>query len=67
MSTKPTLKQILEAKGFSPQDAETSVKLASFAVAAPQITKNGLTFKIITDDLDTNNTTDESSETKGSH
>lgn len=57
MSKKPTLKQILEAKGFSPQDAETSVKLARFAVAAPQITKDGLTFKIISNDLDTNSTT----------
>jgi len=67
MAKKPTLKQILEDKGFSPQDAETTVKLASFAVAAPQITKDGLTFKIITNDLDTNNTTNKGAETKGSH
>ena len=57
MSKKPTLKQILEAKGFSPQDAETTVRLAGFAVEAPQITKDGLTFKIITNDLDTNSAT----------
>jgi len=58
MSKKPTLKQILEAKGFSPQDAKATAKLVSFAVAAPQITKDGLTFKIISNDLDTNSTTD---------
>jgi len=46
MSKKPTLKQILEAKGFSPQDAETTVKLAKLATESPNIIKDGITFKI---------------------
>jgi hypothetical protein len=46
MSKKPTLKQILEAKGFSPQDAKTTAELAKLATESPNITKDGITFKI---------------------
>jgi len=43
---KPTLKQILEAKGFSPQDANTTAELAKLTTESPNITKDGITFKI---------------------
>tara|TARA_R110002020_G_scaffold48945_1_gene139790 strand:+ start:8596 stop:8742 length:147 start_codon:yes stop_codon:yes gene_type:complete len=46
MAKKPTLKQILMAKGFSPQDARAASELAKLASSVPNIIKDGITFKI---------------------